>query len=95
MQGGAEDAPRAESISALLAITQRIFDDERHRGATLSTKASTLAGFSGTILAVVAALGRQIVESNLGAVGDPTVRALFVLSVGALAAAVTFAIGVF
>lgn len=73
-------------------MAQRVFDDERGRGAALSAKATTLAGFSGTILAVVAALGRETLTSHLGAVGDPSVRVLFVVSILALTTAVTLAI---
>jgi hypothetical protein len=86
-----QDAGEAVS-AALLAIVERVADDERARAQTLSGKASTLAGFSGTILSLVAALGRELFKLDLGSVGDVAVRALFPLSVVALAAAVTFAI---
>lgn len=87
-----ERAPRAEPISALLEVVKWIFDDERARGAALSTKATTFAGFSGTILSIVAVLGREIFKADLGNVGDPTVRVLFAVSVVALTTAVTLAI---
>jgi hypothetical protein len=93
MPSEAERAPRAESISVLLEVVKRIFDDERLRGAALSTKATSFAGFSGTILSIVAAFGRETFKVDLGNVGNPTVRVLFVVSVIALAIAVTLAIG--
>jgi hypothetical protein len=70
-----------------------VVDDERARGASLTTKSSTLAGFSGTILAVVAVLGRELFRLDLGSFGDPLVRVLLIVSVVALAAAATLAIG--
>jgi hypothetical protein len=87
------DEPNPESADALVAIAERLFDDERSRGETLTTRASTLAGFSGTILALVATLGREMFKLDLGAVGNPVVRVLFLLSVGALVAAATLAVG--
>jgi hypothetical protein len=84
--------PRVESVAALLAITGRIFDDERTRSATLTAKASTLAGFSGTILALVSVLGRDAFKLDLGSVGDPSLRGLFIVSVLALVSAAAFAI---
>jgi hypothetical protein len=93
MPSEVERAPRAESINVLLEMVQRIVDDERVRGAVLESKATTFAGFSGTILSIVAALGREIFKADLGIVGNPTVRVLFVVSIVALATAVTLAIG--
>jgi hypothetical protein len=71
---------------------ERIFDDERSRGGVLSTKAATLAGFSGTILSLVSGLGRDIFKMDHGSVRNVSVHVLFVVSVTALAAAVVFAI---
>lgn len=56
MPSEAERAPRAESISVLLEVVKQIFDDERVRGTALSTKATSLAGFSGVILSIVVAM---------------------------------------
>src|SRR5687767_12724428 len=90
---GYEEEPREESVGALLEITERIIDDERARGANLTSKTSTLAGFSGTILSVVAVFGRELFRLDLGGVGEPVVRMLFLVSVVALATAATLAIG--
>jgi hypothetical protein len=87
-----EQEAQEAALAALLAIVERVADDERARGHTLSGKASTLAGFSGTILSLVAALGRELFKLDLGSAGDTAVRVLFPVSVLALAAAVTFAI---
>jgi hypothetical protein len=87
-------APEPESTDVLVAIVERLVDDERSRGATLTTRASTLAGFSGTILAVVATLGREAFKLELGSVGDPALRVMFVASVVALATAASLAVGV-
>ena len=88
-----EEQPREDSAAALRAIAERVVDDERARGLNLTTKSSTLAGFSGTILAIVTVLGRELFRLDLGNVGDPLVRLLLIVSVLALAAAATFAIG--
>jgi hypothetical protein len=90
---GDPEPPNPESADALVAIAERLFDDEHSRGDTLITRASTLAGFSGTILALVATLGREMFKLDLGTVGNPVVRGLFLLSVGALVAAATLALG--
>jgi hypothetical protein len=90
----ADAAPsaREDSVAALLAVAQRVAEDERARGVALTAKASTLAGFSGTILSLVAALGRAQFDRSVGSVADVILGALFLLSVLALAAAGTFAI---
>ena len=87
-----EGAPRAESVEALLSLTQRVADEERARTAALTTKTSTLAGFSGTILAIVLALGRDLFARPLGDPAAALVPILFVVSVLALATAGTLAI---
>ncbi len=86
------DAPRAESVEALLSVAQRVADEERARGATLTTKTSTLAGFSGTILAIVSALGRELFARPLGSPADDLIPILFIVSVVALATAGALAI---
>jgi len=90
---GKGQQPKEKSITALLEIVERIVEDEQARGASLTSKTTTLAGFSGTILSVVAVLGRELFKLDLGAAGDPAVRVLFVISVVALATAATHAIG--
>jgi hypothetical protein len=82
-----------QSVEALVAVVERLVDDERARSGTLTARASTLAGFSGTILAVVATLGREAFTLDLGRVGEPVVRVLFLVSIVALAAAATLAVG--
>lgn len=93
MSDAASGEPREESVTALLHITERIVDDERARGANLTSKTATLAGFSGTILSVVAVLGRALFELDLGRLAEPMVSVLFLMSVLALATAATLAIG--
>jgi hypothetical protein len=86
------EAPKIESVDALVAIVERLADDERSRGETLMSRAATLAGFSGTILAVVATLGRESFKLDLGSVGNPSVRVLFLFSVVALTSAAILAL---
>jgi hypothetical protein len=87
------DAPKLESVEALVAVAERLVDDERARSGTLAARASTLAGFAGTILAIVATLGREAFKLDLGSVGDPSMRGLFLVSVCALALSATLAVG--
>jgi hypothetical protein len=85
--------PREETVEALLAIVQAVMADERSRGQAIVTKTSTLAGFSGTILALVAVLGRESFKLDLGDVGDPLLGCFFLVSVLTLAAAAALAVG--
>lgn len=85
-------APQAESVEALLNVAQRIADEERARSATLTSKTSTLAGFSGTILAIVSGLGRELLSRPLRDPLDDLVLLLFVVAVIALAFALALAI---
>ena len=77
--------PVPETVSELLGITRDLLGDERARGQMLDAKTSTLAGFTGTILAITASLGKDIFDTDLGAVERPLLRVLFVLTIGALA----------
>lgn len=90
---GDRDAPHPDSVEALVSVVERLADDERARTQALTARASTLAGFAGTILAIVAALGREAFKLDLGNVGDPFMRVLFLVSVVALASSATLAIG--
>src|SRR3954451_20502162 len=85
--------PRVDSLDALLDVVVRVVDDARSRGATITARASTLAGFSGTILAIIAALGRELPRLDVGTVGQPVTQSLFLVSIVALAAAATLALG--
>ena len=76
--------PVPETVSELLGITRDLLADERARGQTLDAKTSTLAGFTGTILAITASLGKDLLEMDLGAVARPIIAGLFVLTVGSL-----------
>lgn len=76
-----------------MSIAQRVNDDERARTTALTTRAATIAGFDGTILAVLTALGGQELKLRFGSVGDPLVRSLFLLSALALATSATLAVG--
>lgn len=78
--------PNRETVAALYELVQRLVDDERARGRTLDQKASTLAGFTAAMLALSAALGPGMLDSDLGGVGDVAVRVTFVVTTLALAA---------
>jgi hypothetical protein len=82
-----------ETVEALLGIVEGVVEDERSRSQALVAKTSTLAGFSGTILAIVAVLGRESFKLDVGDVGDPLMRCFFIVSVVTLAAAAALAIG--
>jgi hypothetical protein len=76
-----------EAVDAALAVTVRLYEEERSRAQSLNAKNSTLAGFSGAILALVASFGREMFRVDLGALGETLAPVLFLVSVAALASA--------
>jgi hypothetical protein len=74
-------------VGAALAVTVRLYEEERSRAQSLQAKNSTLAGFSGAILALVAAFGRELFRLDLGAFGDALAPVLYLVSIAALASA--------
>jgi hypothetical protein len=80
------------SVKELFQIVGRLVDDERSRGQGLETKTSTLAGFTGAILALTATLGRDLLKLDMGSVGDVAQGALFAVAVSALAAGSVIAV---
>jgi hypothetical protein len=91
MSGPGNAVPNPDAVEQLLALVQRFMADERTRGQALDAKTSTLAGFSGAILALTATLGAALFDRDLGA-AEPGVQALFVLGVMTLAAAAILAV---
>jgi hypothetical protein len=83
MRGMTKDRDQA-TVKELFEIVRALWDDERSRGQGLEAKTSTLAGFTGAILALTATLGREVLTLDLGQVGDPVQRLLFALAVVAL-----------
>src|SRR4051794_2359709 len=92
MMASRPDVPHPEAVEELLELVHRLTNDERTRGQTLDAKTSTLAGFSGAILALTATLGAALFNRHLGAIG-PALQALFVVAVATLTAAATLAVG--
>jgi hypothetical protein len=88
----ADAEPNPEAVEQLLELVQRFMEDERARGQALDAKTSTLAGFSGAILALTATLGAALFDRDLGAM-EPVVQALFVVGVLTLGAAAILAVG--
>ena len=84
--------PSAESVSLLFALVQRQVDDERNRGQGLDTKMSTLAGFTGAILALTATVAKEVFGLHLDALGNAPVRSVYVLAVVALGSAAICAV---
>lgn len=88
--------PESETVDALLAATVRIIEDERSRGETADTKAGQLVGFTGVILAIDAALGRDVFDHGISGSYSGVFVAFFAVSLLALVAAAYVAIrGVF
>jgi hypothetical protein len=79
--------PDEETVAELLAMVRGMLDDERTRGQGLDDKSATLAGFTGTILALTSTLGAELLERDLGSIGTPVFQGLYVLSVVALGVA--------
>jgi hypothetical protein len=82
-----QQQPDDATVAELLAMVRGMLDDERTRGQGLDGKSATLAGFTGTILALTATLGAELLDLDLGAVGSAVFQCLYVLSVVALGAA--------
>jgi hypothetical protein len=80
------------TVAELLALTREMLDDERTRGQGLDSKSATLAGFTGTILALTTTLGAQQLDNDLGSFGTPVFQCLFIVSVLALGAAALVAL---
>jgi hypothetical protein len=87
-----DSAPRAESVSTLLSMVEDMLDDELQRGRDLDSKMSTLAGFSGTILALTASIATNLLALRISSTAEVVVRSLFVLAVVSLAGAAVLAI---
>jgi hypothetical protein len=85
-----ERAP--ESVAALFALVQRQADDERVRGQGLDTKISTLAGFTGAILALTATLAKDVFGLRLAGGGKAAARLVFVLAITLLGCAAILAV---
>ena len=65
-----EARPDAATVAELLAMVRGMLDDERTRGQGLDAKSATLAGFTGTILALTTTLGAELLDLDLGSVGS-------------------------
>jgi hypothetical protein len=85
--------PNPEAVAELLTIVRGLVNDERSRGQGLDTKTSTLTGFTGATLALVASLARDVLSPGIGAVAAGVAQTLFVASVLALTAAAGFGLG--
>jgi len=90
---GRIEAPYEDSVDELLSTVQIVLEDERKRGQSLDAKSSSLAGFTGGILAITVSLGGNFADTDLGTAGDLLLRILFVISIAGLGAAAVLAIG--
>jgi hypothetical protein len=87
-----EARPDDATVAELLGMVRGMLDDERTRGQGLDGKSATLAGFTGTILALTATLGAELLDLDLGSVGSAIFKCLYVVSVLALAFAALIAL---
>ena len=92
MDVASHEVPNPESVEELLGLVHRLMSDERARGQSLDAKTSTLAGFSGAILALTATLGAALFNRDLGTMGF-ALQCVFVMAVVTLTAAATLAVG--
>ena len=83
---------KEESVRELFGIVQRLLEDERSRGQAIETKTSTLAGFTGAILALTVGFGRDLLRLDLGRIGDAVFAVFFAVAVVALAAGAVLAV---
>jgi hypothetical protein len=79
--------PKPDAVAELLSIVRGLLADERARGQGLDGKTSTLTGFTGATLALVASLARDVLRPGLGAFAGALAQGLFVATVCALTAA--------
>jgi hypothetical protein len=84
--------PEPETVDTLLGATVRIIEDERSRGATADTKAGQLVGFTGVILAIDTALGRDVFDHGISGAYSDVFVAFFVVSLVILVVAAFVAI---
>jgi len=75
-------------------ILRGLVADERARGQGLDSKTSTMTGFTGATLALVATLADEVLDSSLGTIGSPLAKTLFVGTVCALTAAAILGLAV-
>jgi hypothetical protein len=87
-----EARPNDETVAELLAMVRGMLDDERTRGQGLDGKSATLAGFTGTILALTTTLGAELLDLDLGDVGSTMFECLYIASVLALGFAALIAL---
>ena len=84
LDGLMDARPNEATVAELLAMVRGMLDDERTRGQGLDGKSATLAGFTGTILALTATLGAELLDLDLGSVGSAVFQCLYMISVVAL-----------
>lgn len=83
------------AASRAAALAGGALEAERRSAENLGARAAWLIGFSGVVLALTAALGRDAGARDLGAVGEPAAESLFIVSIAILLAAAlvsTFAV---
>jgi hypothetical protein len=88
-----DQQPNPAAVAELLAIIRGLVSDERARGQGLDSKTSTLTGFTGATLALVASLAGDVQKRGLGATGASVAETFFVLGVLALTVAAAFGLG--
>lgn len=83
--------PDPAGVEALLKIAEDTIDDERERGRTLDSKASSLVGFGGLILSLNGAVAKPLFDADLGSFETP-VKILFGIAIASLLGAVLVAV---
>jgi hypothetical protein len=76
----------------LLAIALDAMKDERERGRALDSKSASIAGFTGLILSVNAAVANPLFDDKLGPVGEIVAPTFFFIAIAALLCGVLLAI---
>lgn len=85
-------ASNPDGVAALLTIATDAMKDERERGRSLDAKTATIAGFTGLILSLNAAIAKPLFDAALGPVGEPVARVCFFVAIAALLVGVLLAI---
>lgn len=81
-----------DSVKECITIMNAVLAEQRERARHLDSKTGTLAGFCATTLTLNVVLGRELLGSDTGDLGNPIVAVCFAIAVVALTGALGLAV---
>jgi hypothetical protein len=72
-----DQGPARQLAVAVMPITRALYEDESARVQGFETKASTLGGFAGAVLALDLSQGRALWRIDFGEFGEPVMKVAF------------------